>query len=71
MVNPFVEKQRPEPLPPKTQNISDESDFGRPPGRFTKAKQPDRIVWQEMLDDKPVYRLKADEQYGDVRPYFF
>jgi outer membrane lipoprotein-sorting protein len=72
MVNPFVENKGVEPLPSEDlQNISDESDFDGPLVDYKSKGNQIELAGKEMLDDKPVYRLKLTNKYGDVRSYFF
>ncbi|HEY6269382.1 MAG TPA: hypothetical protein VIX11_13855 [Candidatus Acidoferrum sp.] len=72
MVNPFVETKGVEPLPPEDlQNISDESDFDGPLVDYKAKGNQIELAGKEMLDDKPVYRLKLTNKNGDVRSYFF
>jgi outer membrane lipoprotein-sorting protein len=72
MVNPFVETKGVEPLPPgDLQNISDESDFDGPLVDYKAKGNQIELAGKEMLDDKPVYRLKLTNKNGDVRSYFF
>jgi len=72
MVNPFSENKGAEPLPPEDlKNISDESDFDGPLMDYKSKGNQIELAGKEMLDDKPVYRLKLTNKYGDVRSYFF
>jgi outer membrane lipoprotein-sorting protein len=72
MVNPFVENKGVEPLPSEDlKNISDESDFDGPLVDYKAKGNQIELAGKEMLDDKPVYRLKLTNKYGDVRSYFF
>jgi len=72
MVNPFVENKGVEPLPPEDlKNISDESDFDGPLVDYKSKGNQIELSGKEMLDDKPGYRLKLTNKYGDVRSYFF
>ena len=72
MVNPFVENKGVEPLPSEDlKNISDESDFDGPLVDYKSKGNQIELAGKEMLDDKPVYRLKLTNKYGDVRSYFF
>ena len=72
MVNPFVENKGVEPLPSEElKSISDESDFDGPLVDYQSKGNQIELAGKEMLDDKPVYRLKLTNKYGDVRSYFF
>lgn len=72
MVNPFVENKGVEPLPSEElRNISDESDFDGPLADYKAKGNQIEFAGKEMLDDKPVYRLKLTNKIGDVRSYFF
>jgi outer membrane lipoprotein-sorting protein len=72
MVNPFVENKGVEPLPSEDlKNISDESDFDGPLVDYKSKGNEIELAGKEMLDDKPVYRLKLTNKNGDVRSYFF
>jgi outer membrane lipoprotein-sorting protein len=72
MVNPFVGNKDVEPLPSEElKNISDESDFDGPLVDYKAKGNQIELVGKEMLDDKPVYRLKLTNKNGDVRSYFF
>jgi outer membrane lipoprotein-sorting protein len=72
MLNPFLENKGVEPLPPEDlKNISDESDFDGPLVDYKAKGNQIELAGKEMLDDKPVYRLKLTNKYGDVRSYFF
>lgn len=72
MVNPFLENKGVEPLPPEElRNISDESDFDGPLVDYKAKGNQIEFAGKEMLDDKPVYRLKLTNKNGDVRSYFF
>ena len=71
MVNPFVENKGVEPLPSEDlKNISDESDFDGPLVDYKTKGNGIELAGKEMLDDKPVYRLKLTNKYGDFRSYF-
>jgi len=72
MVNPFMGNKAVEPLPPEElRNISDESDFDGPLVDYKAKGNHIEFGGKEMLDDKPVYRLKLTNKNGDVRSYFF
>jgi outer membrane lipoprotein-sorting protein len=72
MVNPFLENKAAEPLPAEElKNISDESDFDGPLVDYKSKGNQIELAGKEMLDDKPVYRLKLTNKNGDVRSYFF
>ena len=72
MVNPFMGNKAVEPLPPEElRNISDESDFDGPLVDYKAKGNQIEFAGKEMLDDKPVYRLKLTNKNGDVRSYFF
>jgi outer membrane lipoprotein-sorting protein len=72
MVNPFVENKEVEPLPSEeVKNISDESDFDGPLVDYKSKGNQIEFSGKEILDDKPVFRLKLTNKNGDVRSYFF
>ena len=72
MVNPFVENKGIQPLPSEElKNISDESDFDGPLVDYKSKGNQIEFAGKEILDDKPVYRLKLTNKNGDVRSYFF
>src|SRR5271169_4639487 len=72
MVNPFVENKGVEPLPSEElKNISDESDFDGPLVDYKSKGNQIEFTGKEMLDDKPVYRLKLTNKNGAVRSYLF
>jgi outer membrane lipoprotein-sorting protein len=72
MVNPFVENKGVEPLPAEDlKTISDESDFDGPLLDYKAKGNQIELAGKEMLDDKPVFRLKLTNKNGDVRSYFF
>jgi outer membrane lipoprotein-sorting protein len=72
MVNPFVENKGVEPLPAEDlKTISDESDFDGPLLDYKVKGNQIELAGKEMLDDKPVFRLKLTNKNGDVRSYFF
>ena len=72
MINPFAESKDVQPLPPEElKNISDESDFDGPLVDYKAKGNQIELVGKEKLDDKPVYRLKLTNKYGDIRFYFF
>jgi outer membrane lipoprotein-sorting protein len=72
MVNPFVENKGVEPLPAEDlKTISDESDFDGPLLDYKAKGNQIELAGKEMLDDKPIYRLKLTNKNGDVRSYFF
>ena len=72
MVNPFGENKGVQPLPSADlKNITDESDFDGPLVDYKSKGNQIELSGKEMLDDKPVYRLKLTNKNGDVRSYFF
>jgi outer membrane lipoprotein-sorting protein len=72
MVNPFAENKDVQPLPPEElKTISDESDFDGPLVEYKSKGNQIELAGKEVLDDKPVYRLKLTNKNGDVRSYFF
>jgi outer membrane lipoprotein-sorting protein len=72
MVNPFGENKDVQPLPAEDlRNISDESDFDGPLVDYKSKGNQIELAGKEILDDKPVYRLKLTNRNGDVRSYFF
>jgi outer membrane lipoprotein-sorting protein len=72
MVNPFAEKKDAQPLPPEElKTISDESDFDGPLVEYKSKGNQIELAGKEILDDKPVYRLKLTNKNEDARSYFF
>lgn len=72
MVNPFAEDKEAQPLPSEDlKNISDEADFDGPLVDYKTKGNQIELIGKEKLDDKPVYRLKLTNKYGDSRFYFF
>jgi hypothetical protein len=70
--NPFAGTKEVEPLSSEElKNISDESDFDGPLVDYKAKGNQLELVGKEMLDAKPVYRLKVTNKNGDVRSYFF
>ncbi len=71
-VNPFAENKDVQPLSSEElKNISDESDFDGPLVDYKTKGNQIELAGKENLDDKPVYRLKLTNKYGDIRFYFF
>lgn len=72
VLNPFDPKKDVQPMPAEDlKNITDESDFDGPLMDYQAKGNQIELVGKEMLDDKPVYRLKLTNKNGDVRFYFF
>jgi len=72
MINPFLGSKDVQPLPQgDLKNISDESDFDGPLVDYQSKGNAIELVGKEVLDDKPVYRLKLTNKNGDARHYFF
>jgi outer membrane lipoprotein-sorting protein len=72
MVNPFVETKEVQPLSSEDlKNISDESDFDGPLVDYKTKGNQIELAGKEILDDKPVYRLKLTNKNGKVRFYIF
>ena len=72
MVNPFSETKGAQPLSAdELKDISDESDFDGPLVDSKDKGNEIEFVGKELLDDKPVYRLKLTNKNGEVRFYIF
>src|SRR5437660_2745617 len=72
MINPFAGSNDVQPLSAEDlKNISDESDFDSPLVDYQTKGNQIELAGKEILDDKPVYRLKLTNKNGDVRFYFF
>jgi len=72
MINPFSGNKEVQPLPAgDLKNITDESDFDGPLVDYKSKGNAIELAGKEVLDDKPVYRLKLTNKNGDVRYYFF
>lgn len=72
VLNPFDLKKDVQPMPAEDlKNITDESDFDGPLMDYQAKGNQIELVGKEVLDDKPVYRLKLTNKNGDVRFYFF
>lgn len=72
MVNPFADSKDVQPMPAEDlKNISDESDFDGPLVDYKSKGNQIELAGKEVLDDKPVYRLKLTNKNGDLRSYFF
>jgi outer membrane lipoprotein-sorting protein len=71
-VNPFAENKGVEPMPVgDLKNITDEADFDGPLVDYKAKGNQIELAGKEVLDDKPVYRLKLTNKNGDIRSYFF
>ena len=72
MINPFAGSNDVQPLSAEDlKNISDESDFDGPLVDYQTKGNQIELAGKEILDDKPVYRLKLTNKNGDIRFYFF
>src|SRR5207245_238515 len=72
MINPFLGNKEVQPLPSEDlKTISDESDFDGPLVDYKAKGNHIELAGKEILDDKPVYRLKLTNKNGDIRFYFF
>jgi outer membrane lipoprotein-sorting protein len=72
MLNPFSEAKEAQPLSADDlKDISDESDFDGPLVDAKEKGNEIAFVGKELLDDKPVYRLRLTNKNGDVRFYIF
>jgi outer membrane lipoprotein-sorting protein len=70
MVNPFAEDKDVQPFSSEElKNISDESDFDGPLVDYKTKGNHIELAGKEVLDDKPVYRLKLTNKNGKVRFY--
>jgi outer membrane lipoprotein-sorting protein len=72
ILNPFDQNKGVQPMPAEDlQNITDESDFDGPLVDYPAKGNHIELIGKEVLDDKPVYRLKLTSKSGDVRFYLF
>jgi hypothetical protein len=72
MINPFDQNKDVQPMPAEDlKNITDESDFDGPLVDYQAKGNQIELIGKEVLDDKPVYRLKLTNKSGDVRFYLF
>jgi outer membrane lipoprotein-sorting protein len=72
MINPFDQNKGVQPMPAEDlKNITDESDFDGPLVDYQAKGNQIELIGKEVLDDKPVYRLKLTNKSGDTRFYLF
>jgi hypothetical protein len=72
ILNPFDQNKDVQPMPAEDlKNITDESDFDGPLVDYQAKGNQIELVGKEVLDDKPVYRLKLTNKSGDTRFYLF
>jgi outer membrane lipoprotein-sorting protein len=70
VINPFDQNKDVQPMPAEDlNNITDESDFDGPLVDYQAKGNQIELIGKEVLDDKPVYRLKLSNKSGDVRFY--
>jgi len=72
ILNPFDQNKDVQPMPAEDlKNITDESDFDGPLVDYQAKGNQIELIGKEVLDDKPVYRLKLTNKSGDTRFYLF
>jgi outer membrane lipoprotein-sorting protein len=71
-INPFDHNKDVQPMSAEDlKSITDESDFDGPLVDYQAKGNQIELAGKELLDDKPVYRLKLTSKNGDVRFYLF
>jgi outer membrane lipoprotein-sorting protein len=72
IMNPFDQNKDAQPMSSEDlKSITDESDFDGPPVDYQAKGNQIELAGKEVLDDKPVYRLKLTSKNGEVRFYLF
>jgi outer membrane lipoprotein-sorting protein len=72
ILNPFDQNKDVQPMPAEDlKNITDESDFDGPLVDYHAKGNQIELIGKEVLDDKPVYRLKLTNKSGNTRFYLF
>jgi len=72
MLNPFAQDKVIQPMSPEElKSILDESDLDGPLVDYQAKGNRIELVGKELLDDKPVFRLKLTNKYGEARFYIF
>lgn len=71
-INPFDQAKGVQPMSAEDlKSITDESDFDGPLVDYQAKGNHIEMLGKEVLDDKPVYRLKVTNKNGDMRFYLF
>lgn len=71
-INPFDQNKGVQPMSAEDlRSITDESDFDGPLVDYQAKGNQIELLGKELLDDKPVYRLKVTNKIGDIRFYLF
>ena len=72
VINPFDQNRGVQPMSAEDlKSITDESDFDGPLVDYQAKGNQIELLGKEVLDDKPVYRLKLTSKNGDIRFYLF